>query len=254
MKIILLTAGGNTSNYMYNNVNATHKIASVVLEERFSRLKFIKKRIKRLGFFKVVGQMLFQVFVPRILARLSSKRIQELIDSHKLDDTPIPYKKLFKVSSVNSNECLEYLKAEKPDIIIVNGTRIISKKILNNIEAVVVNTHLGITPRYRGVHGAYWALANDDMENCGVSVHLVDAGIDTGGVLFQNTINPTAQDNFITYPYLQIAEGISLMKKVLLEFSKGKLTQTIPKTSDSHLWHHPTLWYYLIKRILKGVK
>lgn len=254
MKIILLTAGGNTATYMYNGINPSYHISSVVVEERFSRVKFIKKRIKRLGLIKVIGQLLFQGIVPRLLGRLSSQRIQEIMSLNNLNATPIPEQKIHKVTSVNAKQCLDYLTVEKPDFIIVNGTRIISKKTLQRLDAVVVNTHLGITPRYRGVHGAYWALVNDDEENCGVSVHLVDSGIDTGGVLYQNNIYPTAKDNFVTYPYLQIAEGILLMKKTLSDFSKAKLSEVQPKTKDSNLWHHPTLWYYLKMRILKQIK
>ena len=65
----------------------------------------------------------------------------------------------------------------------------------------------GITPLYRGVHGAYWALAEGRRDLCGVTVHRVDAGIDTGEVLAQVLIDPTPQDNFVTYPWLQVAEG-----------------------------------------------
>jgi folate-dependent phosphoribosylglycinamide formyltransferase PurN len=72
------------------------------------------------------------------------------------------------------------LKAINPDLVIVNGTRIISKKVLSSINSKFVNIHVGITPKYRGVHGTYWALVNNDVENSGVTVHFVDEGIDTG--------------------------------------------------------------------------
>lgn len=253
-KIIMLTSGGNTSTFMYNSVCDNFDISSVVMEERLSRLKIVKRRIKKLGFFKVIGQLLFQFTVCKLLSIFSRRRIQKIIEEYQLNTKPIPEDRIFSVPSVNSKECLEYLKEQKPDFIIVNGTRIISKKILNNIDAIFVNTHLGITPRYRGVHGAYWALANDDIENCGVTVHLVDTGIDTGGVLYQQNITPTRKDNFITYTYLQIGEGVQLMKKTISDFSIGKLSEIMPKTKDSHLWYHPTLHYYILKRFTKNVK
>ena len=49
----------------------------------------------------------------------------------------------------------------------------------------VLNYHAGITPKYRGMNGGYWALATGDAGNFGATVHLVDAGVDTGGVLHQ---------------------------------------------------------------------
>jgi methionyl-tRNA formyltransferase len=42
----------------------------------------------------------------------------------------------------------------------------------SSINSKFVNIHVGITPKYRGVHGTYWALVNNDVENSGVTVHL----------------------------------------------------------------------------------
>ena len=52
--------------------------------------------------------------------------------------------KLIEEPSVNSDTCKSIIAKIKPDIIIVNGTRIISTKILNSTQAVFVNTHAGI--------------------------------------------------------------------------------------------------------------
>jgi folate-dependent phosphoribosylglycinamide formyltransferase PurN len=37
------------------------------------------------------------------------------------------------------------MKAINPDLVIVNGTRIISKKVLSSINSKFVNIHVGIT-------------------------------------------------------------------------------------------------------------
>jgi methionyl-tRNA formyltransferase len=103
--------------------------------------------------------------------------------------------------------------------------------------------HAGITPKYRGVHGVYWALANKDPQNCGVTVHLVDAGIDTGAIISQKNITVNPQDNFVTYPLLQLAEGIPLMKKAIEDILSNRLVIQ-PATGESRLWHHPTIWQY----------
>src|SRR5690606_24425483 len=94
------------------------------------------------------------------------------------------------VPSVNATQCIDLVQKIEPDIVVVNGTRIISKKVLDAVPVSFINTHVGITPKYRGVHGAYWALACGDTDNCGVTVHLVDKGIDTGGILKQAVIAP----------------------------------------------------------------
>ena len=253
-KIIMLTGGGKSSIFMYNGLKDFFHISKVIVEEKPDNKKFLKRRIKRLGYFKVFGQVLFQLTVPKILERSSQKRIRKIKSIYNLDSKPIPKNVVYNVNSVNSVECIEFIKKEKPDLIIVNGTRIISNKVLNCINATFVNTHAGITPKYRGVHGGYWALANEDKNNCGVTVHLVDSGIDTGGVLYQSKILPTKKDNFVTYTYHQIGEGIIIMKKAITDFANSQLKETIPNVSESKLWYHPTIWTYLYKRITKGVK
>jgi hypothetical protein len=53
------------------------------------------------------------------------------------------------------------------DVIIVNGTRIISSKVLESMPALFINSYRYNTTM--GVHGAYWALVSNDKENCGYS-------------------------------------------------------------------------------------
>jgi methionyl-tRNA formyltransferase len=253
-KIIMLTGEGKSSIFMYNGLKDSFHISKVIVEEKSDKKKFLKRRIKRLGYLKVFGQVLFQTIVPKILERSSQKRIREIKSIYNLDHKPIPKNVVHNVNSVNSIECIEFIKKEKPDLIIVNGTRIISKKVLNCTNATFINTHAGITPKYRGVHGGYWAIANDDKNNCGVTVHLVDSGIDTGSVLFQQNISLTTKDNFSTYTYLQIGKGILIMKKAIANFVNNQLKEVTPNVSESKLWYHPTIWFYLYKRLTKGVK
>ena len=75
----------------------------------------------------------------------------------------------------------------------------------------VLNMHAGITPRYRGVHGGYWALAEHHPEWVGTTVHLVDPGIDTGGILAQTTFEVSGEDTIATYPDLHLVHGLPLL-------------------------------------------
>jgi methionyl-tRNA formyltransferase len=171
-----------------------------------------------------------------------------------LEYNKIPSKKLINVDSVNCDDCLKVLKLIKPDLIIVNGTRIISKNILNNVPALFINTHVGITPEYRGVHGAYWALVNNDAENCGVTIHKVDQGIDTGDLINQSTIITTIDDNFVTYPYLQVGVGILLMEDTINKFKNKNLEFYRKANSISNFYTHPTFTEYLYNYLVKKVK
>lgn len=255
MKIVLLCGKGDSSLFMYNGIKNQFKIQAIIQEQKFSSKKLLKRRIKKLGVLRVVNQVFFQVLIPRVLLFFSIRRIKEIKNNYNLNNEPFLKNILNFVPSVNSEECLRLICTIKPDIIIVNGTRIISKKILNATNALFINTHVGITPEYRGVHGAYWALRNNDIENCGVTIHKIDAGIDTGDIILQDIILITNKDNFVTYPFIQIGKAIMMMKKVLESVEKEEL-KTYKKTNFtfSKLWYHPTFTGYLYYRILKRVK
>ena len=70
-------------------------------------------------------------------------------------------------------------------------------------------------------------LVAGDLEHCGVTVHKIDRGIDTGAIAAQALIKPTTRDNFSTYPLLQIANAIPLLKEAVRDALNGKL-ETLP--------------------------
>ena len=246
-KIIMLTGESISSTYFYNGLKENFNISKIVVEKKLSRYIILKKRIIKLGLITVFGQILFRIFVP--------KRLSEIKSYYKLKKNPIPNNKIIRINSVNSNECINILKKEKPDLIIVNGTRIISKKILKCINTHFINTHTGITPMYRGVHGGYWAMANNDKNNFGVTVHMVNSGIDTGKILMQKKVLPSLKDNYVTYPYIQIGEGIIILNKITKNFMKDKINEFYNTSmNESNLWYHPTIWFYIYNRIMNNIK
>lgn len=253
MKIIMLAKESDSTRFMYNAINSKFKISTVIIEVGIDKKKILKKRIKRLGFFNVLGQLFFQIVIYKILVVFGKKRKQELIKYYSLDNSKIKEEKVVRVNSINDNKTIEIIKEYNADIIIVNGTRIISKKVLSSTNAKFINTHVGITPKYRGVHGGYWALANNDKSNFGVTVHLIDEGIDTGDILYQSNIQVSSQDNFTTYPILQINTGIQLMLKALKDYREGDL-KPYNRELESKLWYHPTALQYIYYRLKLGVK
>lgn len=252
--VVMLVTEGLSSVYLYNALKDYVKIQKVIVEEPFPRTTFLKRRIKRLGGWRVFGQILFQLLCAKPLKWFSKKRIRDIIAFYSLNDAPIEQEKRIDVKSVNSDSCLQILRELNPRIVVINGTRIISKKILQGVNAVFINIHSGITPNYRGDHGGYWSLVNNDHENCGVTVFIANEGIDTGNILYQTKIRPTSEDNFSTYPFLQLGEGIELLKKAIGDAWDNRLSPIEKKGVPSKLWHHPTIWQYLYTRWIKGVK
>jgi methionyl-tRNA formyltransferase len=243
-KIVFLASDCESSRWVYNALKNDFVIAAVIIEQPISKKKLIKGRLKKIGFIKVSGQILFSAMVVPFLKVKAEERKEELITQYNLDNTEFDNSQILKVDSVNDDACKQMLQQLQPDIIIVNGTRIISKKILQCTAAVFINMHVGITPQYRGSHGGYWALHNKDAANFGTTIHLVDAGVDTGAVIKQVFTRPEKQDNFTTYPILQVAIGIAALKEVLPQIIVGEIN-TIKNAEKGKMYYQPTIWQYL---------
>jgi folate-dependent phosphoribosylglycinamide formyltransferase PurN len=244
-KIILLATDCDTTHILYNFLITHFDIKKVVLEDSISKKILIKRRIKKLGLLKVVGQLAFIVLVLPFIKRSSKRRKNEIADKYNLRFARIPEEKIKRIESVNSEEAILVLKEIMPDLIIVNGPRIISKRILNSSIAPFINIHTGITPQFRGVHGGYWAIATGNNGLFGTTIHQVDSGIDTGRVLNQTVITPDKSDTFFTYPYLQYAICLPEIKKIIDNYiTKGELDFKEPITGKSALWYHPTIWQW----------
>lgn len=251
-RIVILAGPGLSTELMYNGLRDSCDIAAVVLEKKPSSRSMIKYRAKTLGWRTTLGQLAF-ILYSRWLGRTSRKRVQQLIERYEMDDSPIPSRVVTKVDSANKNEVIRLLKELAPDAVVVNGTRILSKKLLGSIKAPFINTHMGITPAYRGVHGGYWALAMDDRRRCGVTVHMVDEGVDTGGILYQSTIDVGTADNFATYPIHQMAKAIPMMQAALRDAVENRLAP-YANEGPSQQWYHPTLLFYLRQRFQNGIR
>ena len=250
--ILLLCSDGKSTTAVYNRLESEFPgEVKVIMEDDQSRWSFIKIRLKKVGILHLISQLAFVFFCVPLLKRSARKRSEQIALQYALDFTPIPPSKIIKVQSVNAQECVDAILRENPKLIVLNGTRIIAARVLSQIQCPVLNTHVGITPLYRGCHGGYWALYSNDPENCGVTIHMVDAGINTGAVLEQARIMPNTDDNFMTYPLLQLGAALPLlMKQVRLGLS-GRLTP-LPYSGDSHVWYHPGIFQYLIGR-MRGV-
>ena len=100
--------------------------------------------------------------------------------------------------NVNSDDFLSQLKEYPSELYVsMSFNQIFKKEILNIPNKSVINCHAGKLPYYRGRNILNWALINDEKE-FGITVHYVDAGIDTGDIILQDTYPITDQDTYRT--------------------------------------------------------
>jgi len=110
----------------------------------------------------------------------------------------------------------------KPDLVVSVGfMRILAPQFVSDFQ--VINTHPSLLPLYPGAHAVRDALAAEATVT-GTSVHLVDAGLDTGPVILQRQVEIAPEDDESTlHERIKIVER-ALIVEVLAEYGRtGKL-------------------------------
>jgi folate-dependent phosphoribosylglycinamide formyltransferase PurN len=102
------------------------------------------------------------------------------------------------------------------------------------------------------MNGGYWALATGDHGNFGSTVHIVDAGVDTGSVLYQARGTPGKGDTIASYAMRQAAFSRDICIRAIEDVLAGRMTP-IDTGLPSRQWYHPTIWQYLWTGIRRGV-
>ncbi|HVM01097.1 MAG TPA: formyl transferase [Acidimicrobiales bacterium] len=253
-RAVLVCTDCPASRIVYHRLRAEVGDLDVVVEDRVPRARLLRRRLRRLGLLRVAGQVLFVAGVAPFLQWRGRRRIGEIMARHGLVDQPLD--RPVRVRSINDEEARRALRALRPAVVVVCGTRIIGRETLGCVDAPFVNYHAGMTPAYRGVHGGYWALAEGRPDLAGSTVHLVDEGIDTGPVLEQRTFVASAADNFATYPYLHVAAALPAIVGVTRRALAGeRLAGSAPASSaPSRLRSHPTLWGWVAVALRRGVR
>lgn len=89
---------------------------------------------------------------------------------------------------INSEEVFQRVKSCAPHLcVIAHFERVIKSPLLEIPELGYINLHPSLLPQYRGLAPQHWPIINGEKET-GVSVHYVDAGVDTGDIIIQERI------------------------------------------------------------------
>ncbi|MEW6651204.1 MAG: methionyl-tRNA formyltransferase [Chloroflexota bacterium] len=117
----------------------------------------------------------------------------------------------------------EVLAAWKPDLIVVAAFgQILRQNILDLPRMGCINIHASLLPRWRGAAPIQAAILHGD-ETTGVTIMKMDAGVDTGGILAQDTLPILAEDDSETLSRRLADSGARLLLRTLPEYLAGKI-------------------------------
>ena len=153
-------------------------------------------------------------------------------------------KKGCKLTHENKKIC----DANDFDLVISFGYRyIINKKILDKTSAPFINLHMSYLPWNKGAHPNFWSFYESTPS--GVTIHLIDSGIDTGPIIFQKCINFEENEETFQDTYNKLKKELeklfienmdiilSLNFPINKQISKGSFHRKEDLPSEFRGWH-----------------
>ncbi|MDE1264191.1 formyltransferase family protein [Vibrio aestuarianus] len=99
----------------------------------------------------------------------------------------------------NNGALKKVLSDINPDVIVSNWNKIIDKEIVSLYHNKMVNLHYSILPLFPGLIGVapIEAAYRNNCKYTGVTCHIVDEGVDTGGIIGQSIVKIDSNINVI---------------------------------------------------------
>ena len=132
------------------------------------------------------------------------------------------------IDALVANNCIvdhteEKIKATKGyDCVVSYGYRhILKQNVIDGFDCPIFNLHISYLPYNRGAHPNFWSFY--DNTPSGVTIHLIDSGVDTGQIVKQKYVNFQESDDTFVKTYSALIENI---ENLFLEFLPSLLIDT----------------------------
>lgn len=140
---------------------------------------------------------------------------------------------VFQPVRIRKPENVEKLASWNADIFVVAAFgQILSQEILDMPKFGCINIHASLLPQYRGAAPIQWSIINGDAVT-GVTIQQMNAGVDTGDILFTEEIPVDPRDTYATlYDKLELL-GAQMIVPALENIEKGNVNPVPQNEAES---------------------
>lgn len=226
----------------------TDLAAIVVIREPGARLKQrIRREIQRVGKLRFLDVLAFRLYYRFALAQADN--VQEKTTLERLlrayPDVPASCHVL-ETPSPNSPDVLALLREIRPDIIVARCKSILKADVFQTASRGTFVMHPGVCPEYRNAHGCFWALANRDLDNVGMTLLRIDAGVDTGPVYgYYRCDYDECRESHLVIQNRVVFDNLDLLRGKFREILSGTAKSIDTVGRKSQAWGQPWLTSYL---------
>ena len=124
---------------------------------------------------------------------------------------------------------LDNIKHFDPELIVLAGfMRILPPSFVRQVAPRMINTHPSLLPFFPGAHAVHDAMVAGATET-GVTIHIVDEGVDTGPQLAQAKVAVLPEDSETSlHERIKVVER-ELLVSVVRDIADGKVTLTLER-------------------------
>jgi len=219
MRIIVITQNepfylAKNLEYLINILPEHSKIVGCIVNDvsPFGKKETFFQKAKKT--YKIFGFKFFIYYSFKfIISKFDkSKQLDYVLKKYNIPKIILNY-------PINHNESVKTIKKYKLDLLVsILGNQIFKDPIINLAPKGCINLHTALLPKYRGLIPTFWVMKNNEKYT-GISVFLVDEGIDSGPIIVQKKIKigNRTQEELIQYTKKlgmeAIAEAIDLIEK-----------------------------------------
>ena len=208
-KLLIVTSDSLRHKYFALRILKEIKNSKVVFETR-NRINYY--RVKYDGLTKNHFDKLFKTEEDYFKKIVSENK--EFIDKNTL-------MKIEK-DEINSDNFFSFLNNFNPSCIALYSVSIIRERLITAFKNRLFNVHAGLSPYYRGTATNIWPIINGEIEYIGMTVHHIDKGIDSGGLILQGRPNLESDDDTHTMACKNTILAAELIIKVVNYFFINK--------------------------------
>lgn len=184
--------------------------------------------------------------LPGLMGVVAS-RIRPRHQAHtQPDGAPLPASvHRINVADFHDVEAIAAIRGLAPDLGVIAGTYILKESVFGIPRFGSINLHSGKVPEYRGAAPAFWELYNGERE-VGITIHRVEAAVDAGAVLAQETfpLDPAPAGDPMEYIERYRREvlrphGVRLLVDVVSSIATGTLIERPQDTTRARTYRTP---------------
>jgi hypothetical protein len=223
---------------------------TVVIREPAARLRArIRRELKRVGPLRMLDVLAFRAYHRVASARADRRWTDDQLERLRRRYPAGPLAPELVTESPNSADAERFIRDAQPDIVIARCKTLLKESVFSIPRHGTFVMHPGICPDYRNAHGCFWAMANGDHGNVGMTLLRIDKGVDTGPVFGHFRVTADPSESHAIVEHRAVLEHLDGVKQTLLDVAAGRARTIDTNGRKSATWGQPWLTAHIRIRL-----